>query len=161
LVNGRLPLQRRRLDVVTVAHAAVRRLDDTLRWAGCNVHLQMPPSLFAEADAVRLDEVMGNLLANAAKYAPGTPVTVAVDDVRIGDADRVRIVVADRGPGVPHHLRDRIFEKFERGARPKGTSGLGLGLWISRQIVEAHGGTLVVEDVPQGGAAFVVALPKD
>lgn len=156
LVNGKLPLQRTPLDLVTVAHAAVRRLGDTLKWARCDVTLETPVSMFVDADAVRIDEVVGNLLVNAAKYAPGTPITVVVDD-----ADHyARITIADRGPGVPAHLRDRIFEKFERGERPDGTSGLGLGLWIARQIVEAHGGTIVVEDAPQGGAAFVVALPS-
>jgi signal transduction histidine kinase len=159
LMNGRLPLRRSRLDLVSVTSAAVRRLDDTLRWAGCDVQMQAPTSLFIDADAVRLDEVVGNLLANAAKYAPGSAVTVAVDTAGAGGTSHARIVIADRGPGIPAHMRDRIFEKFERGDRPKGTSGLGLGLWIARQIVEAHGGTLVVEDVPQGGAAFVVELP--
>jgi signal transduction histidine kinase len=155
LDSGNIPLRRSRLDLVDLATASVGRLQDELRWAGCNVQIRAPSTLLVEGDPVRLDEVVGNLLANAAKYAAGAPVTVALERGQ----DLARVVVMDKGPGIPSHLRNRIFNKFDRGNGPAGTSGLGLGLWIARQIVEAHGGTIEVEDVPQGGAAFVVAIP--
>lgn len=155
LDSGQIPLRRSRLDLVHLATAAVTRLQDELRWAGCNVQVRAPSTLFVEGDPVRLDEVVGNLLANAAKYAAGAPVTVSLNSGQ----ELARVVVTDSGPGIPSHLRSRIFNKFDRGNRPTGTSGLGLGLWIARQIVEAHGGTIEVQDAPQGGAAFVVALP--
>lgn len=158
LGEGRLPLQRRPVDLVEVARSSVGRLEDSLRWAGCDVNFDAPGSLVAEVDDVRIDEVVGNLLMNAAKYAPGSPVLVAVDKDHDSHG-HARIAVIDRGPGVPPQLRTRIFEKFNRGLGAAGTSGLGLGLWIARQIVEAHGGTICVKDGPMGGAAFVVAIP--
>ena len=156
LSSGQLPLRRDRVDLVHLAHATVSRLTEQLSWAGCAIEVTAPATLFVDGDAVRLEEVVGNLLANAAKYAAGAPVTVAIDS---GPA-HARIVVMDQGPGIPSHLRNRIFDKFDRGGGPSGTSGLGLGLWIARQIIEAHGGTLEVQDAPQGGAAFVVAIPS-
>lgn len=155
LESGHLPLRRSRLDLVHLASASVSRLQDDLRWAGCDVQVRAPSTLFVLGDPVRLDEVVGYLLANAAKYAAGAPVTVALDR----EQDVARVVVMDKGRGIPSHLRSRIFDKFDRGSEPTGTSGLGLGLWIARQIVEAHGGTINVEDAPHGGAAFVVAIP--
>ena len=155
LESGHIPLHRSRLDLVDLATASVVRLQEELRWAGCNVQVRAPSTLFVEGDPVRLDEVVGNLLANAAQYAGGAPVTVALERGQ----ELARVVVMDKGPGIPSHLRSRIFNKFDRGNGPWGTTGLGLGLWSARQIVEAHGGTIEVEDAPQGGAAFVVAIP--
>jgi signal transduction histidine kinase len=155
LENGHIPLRRSRLDLVRLATASVSRLQEELRWAGCAVQVRAPSTIFVEADPVRLDEVVGNLLANAATYAAGAPVTVAIERGQ----ELARVVVMDKGPGIPSHLRGRIFDKFDRGSGPTGTSGLGLGLWMARKIVEAHGGTIEVEDAPQGGAAFVVAIP--
>ena len=155
LESGHVPLRRSRLDLVHLANASVTRLQEELRWAGCAVQVRAPSTLFVEGDPVRLDEVVGNLLANAAKYAVGAPVTV---ELGLGQ-ELARVVVMDKGPGIPAHLRSRIFNKFDRGNAPTGTRGLGLGLWIARQIVEAHGGTIEVQDAPQGGAAFVVAIP--
>jgi signal transduction histidine kinase len=155
LENGHIPLRRSRLDLVRLATASVSRLQEELRWAGCAVQVRAPSTIFVEADPVRLDEVVGNLLANAATYAAGAPVTVAIERGQ----ELARVVVMDKGPGIASHLRSRIFDKFDRGNGPTGTSGLGLGLWMARKIVEAHGGTIEVEDAPQGGAAFVVAIP--
>ena len=155
LESGHIPLRRTRLDLVDLATSSVGRLQEELLWAGCVVQVRAPSTLFVEGDPVRLDEVVGNLLTNAAKYAAGAPVTVALERAH----ELARVVVRDNGPGIPSHLRSRIFNKFDRGNGPTGTSGLGLGLWIARQIVEAHGGTIEVEDAPRGGASFVVAIP--
>jgi len=97
-----------------------------------------------------------NLLSNAVKYAPGTPVSVRV---RAGAAQAV-LEVEDGGSGIPPELRPRVFDPFERGATARALGGLGLGLFIVRQIVDAHGGEVRVEDAPGGGARFVVVLPR-
>ncbi len=117
-----------------------------------------PDAPLVVVDRRRLDRVVTNLLDNAERHAGGA-VRVAVthhDTV-------VRLEVDDAGPGVPHDLRDRIFDRFARGTRSgsRGTdTGSGLGLALVAQHVQRHGGTVWVEDRPGGGARFVVEIPE-
>ena len=117
---------------------------------------EQPPALVL-ADRRRLDRVVANLLENAQRHGGGL-VRVAV----LRRAGCVRLEVDDAGPGVPAHLRDRIFERFARGAagHRRDDDGTGLGLAVVAQHVKAHGGTAWVEDRPCGGARFVVELPE-
>ena len=105
-------------------------------------------------DALRIEQVVSNLLSNAARYAPGAPV-----DVLLEQEDRtVRLVVRDQGPGIPAEQRDAVFERFVRAGPPETAGGLGLGLYIARQIVTAHGGSIRAWN-PGKGAAFTIELP--
>ncbi len=99
-----------------------------------------------------------NLLANAAKFGQGKPVTlhVAPDEGRL-----VRLRVVDRGIGIPPEDQARVFERFERAVPSQYFGGLGLGLYIARQIVEAHGGEIRVESAPGAGTTFTVLLPRE
>ena len=109
-----------------------------------------------EFDAVLIERVFCNLLENAAKYsAAGAPIEISA---YCKDAV-VRITVCDEGPGIPAGRATEIFEMFVRGARESATPGVGLGLAICRAIVEAHGGTIAVDNRPQGGACFAFTLP--
>jgi two-component system sensor histidine kinase KdpD len=101
--------------------------------------------------------VLYNLLDNACAYTPeGSPVTITAAWT---EAD-MTIGIADRGPGVPHAERHRIFKRFYRaGDRKDGVKSLGLGLAICCGIVEAHGGTIWVEDRPAGGSRFQFRIP--
>ena len=101
-------------------------------------------------DRARLDQVLTNLVGNAIKYGEGT-VDVLVDGTTI--------VVRDAGTGISLEDQRRIFEPFERGSAAEGKGGFGLGLFIARTLVEAHGGTIRVESPPGSGAAFIVELP--
>jgi two-component system sensor histidine kinase KdpD len=104
-------------------------------------------------DLAQIDQALTNVLENAARFTPaGRRITVAAARWR----DGVQVRISDRGPGIPHEERDRIFEPFVRGESSVGT---GLGLAIARAIVEAHGGSIRVADEPGGGAAFVIELP--
>ncbi|MFF3560493.1 ATP-binding protein [Streptomyces sp. NPDC002574] len=108
------------------------------------------------ADAPLLERVLANLVANAVRYAPaGKPVLVTASSL----ADRVELRVADRGPGLPPDARERVFEAFQRLGDTDNTTGLGLGLALSRGLTEAMGGTLVPEDTPGGGLTMVLSLP--
>lgn len=120
------------------------------------IEVEQPPPLVL-ADRRRLDRVVANLLDNAQRHGGG-PVRVAVSR-RQGC---VRLEMDDAGPGVPAHLRDRVFERFARAtaSHRRDDGGTGLGLAVVAQHVRAHGGTTWVEDRPGGGARFVVELPE-
>ena len=96
-----------------------------------------------------------NLIGNSVKYAPGAALALTTR----GSEGGAQLVVADRGPGVAADMREAIFERFERVGSPHSVGGLGLGLFIVRQLVEAHGGRVRVEDTSGGGATFVIDLP--
>jgi two-component system, OmpR family, sensor histidine kinase KdpD len=121
------------------------------------IEVDIPDDLPAVlVDPVRLDQVLTNLLDNARRYAGGEPVTV---QGRAANG-RVELRVVDHGPGIPEAERERVFDQFYRLRRNGRTppDGTGMGLAISRGIVEALGGTIRVEDTPGGGATFVVSL---
>jgi signal transduction histidine kinase len=121
------------------------------------VHAQSPPPQVL-GDRRRLDRAVSNLLDNAERHAGGV-VRVTVFSCE----GQARIEVDDAGPGVPPELRDRIFDRFDRGARAgsRGAdTGSGLGLALVAQHVQRHGGTVHVEDRPGGGARFVVEIPE-
>jgi signal transduction histidine kinase len=111
-------------------------------------------------DTPRLEQVLDNLLENARKYAPGAP-TIEVRAWREGEEARVAVV--DHGMGIPEAERQMVFDRFFRAsnAQARSDTGLGLGLYICRRIVEGHGGRIWVEGTPGGGSTFVVALPTE
>jgi two-component system, OmpR family, sensor histidine kinase KdpD len=114
------------------------------------------------ADRRWIGQVLVNLIANASKYSPpGKPIAVNLT----ADGDRVRVTVADRGPGIPAESRARLFEPYYRGADAlqSDRGGLGLGLAIVQLIVDAHGGRVGADNRPTGGACvwFELAAPTD
>jgi two-component system, OmpR family, sensor histidine kinase KdpD len=110
------------------------------------------------ADWERLGQIFDNLLSNADRFAPvSTPIGIEVTCEKAGLAT---IRVSDRGPGIPAELRDRIFERFFRGQSEGNMGGTGLGLAIVKGLVEAHAGTVAVEQTPQAGATIRFTLPE-
>ena len=111
------------------------------------------------ADRERIGQVLRNLIQNAAKYSPlGAPIELRAT----ASGGWVRFEVADRGRGIPPDEQRRIFEKFGRGRDERGqrVPGLGLGLYLSRRLVQMHGSELTVEPRPGGGSTFVFALER-
>jgi signal transduction histidine kinase len=106
---------------------------------------------FGRRDRSRIEQVIVNIVSNALKYGAGKPVRVSVE-VADGDA---RLSVTDEGMGISQQDIGRIFERFERAVSAQHSGGLGLGLAIARQVVEAHGGELHVASRPRRGAEFV------
>jgi signal transduction histidine kinase len=104
---------------------------------------------------VRLEQVVGNLLSNAIKYGAGHPIEVAVSR----NAHTAKLAITDHGIGISPEDQARLFNRFERAVSIKSFGGLGLGLYITRQIVTAHGGTIRVDSQPGAGATFLVELP--
>jgi NtrC-family two-component system sensor histidine kinase KinB len=128
--------------------------------AGVRVVEGAPPEASAEllADPERVGLVLNNLISNALRHAPkGSEIELRAAPDPL-DARNVRVTVRDHGPGVPAEHRQRIFEKFFRVPGTSG-KGVGLGLYISREIVRAHGGEMGVEHAAEGGALFWFTIP--
>jgi len=121
------------------------------------LRLSAPGSLLATADASRLGQVIDNLLENAIRYNPDRG-TIDVQLTRLG-ADWLEISVRDDGPGIPVDQREGLFEPYYRAHAASHRSGLGLGLYVNRQVIKRHGGELVVEFPATGGTRFVIRLP--
>lgn len=153
--SGRLTLQVADSDLTEIAREVVERLSEGAQRAGSSLTLDANGPVRGEWDAFRIDQVLTNLLANALKFGGGRPVEVSVTH-RDGTA---LLSVRDHGIGIAPADQARVFERFERAVADRSYGGMGLGLWISRQIVEAHGGTLSVESAPGSGSRFQAALP--
>jgi two-component system sensor histidine kinase KdpD len=155
LEAGEVQLNRQWQPLAEVVGSAVKAREHLL--ASHTIRIDLPKELpLVEFDAVLIERVLCNLLENAAKYTP------AESEIHIGAATRgadLHISVADNGPGLAPGSEETIFEKFARGERESATPGVGLGLTISRAIVEAHRGRIWAENIPAGGARFVFALP--
>jgi len=155
LEAGALEYRHERLDlagVITEAAELIGRLFGDRR-----IDLRIDgPLVLEEGDRGTLRQVFTNLIENAVKYSPaGTPVEVAAE----ADGEQIRVTVSDRGPGIPHEEREAIFERFRRG-KNHAEQGTGIGLYLVRALVAAHGGSVWVEDRPDGaGARFVTLLP--
>lgn len=157
LESGHLTLRPTRLDLGAFLRELVERMRGPLGAGRVSVQVADPAPV-VEADAARLERVVVNLLTNALKYSPTrTPVTVSA--ARLPGGGEVAIEVADRGVGIAPEDVPRIFGRFYRAAHGRTPSGLGLGLYIARLLVEAHGGHIEVDTAPGLGSRFTVRLP--
>ncbi len=154
LESGGIAAQRDWHSVEEVVGCAMRRVESLFadRAVGISIDPSMP---LVAIDATLVEQLLVNLLENAAKYSPPESPVDVVGSLR-GNA--LQIVVADRGAGVPHADRERIFAKFQRGAAPQPQSGAGLGLAICRAVAELHGGSVFVRSRIGGGSEFVAEL---
>jgi signal transduction histidine kinase len=156
LTEGRLGLQLEEIDATAVVRDSVARHAGEAARMGSTFNLRAGQPVVGRWDRLRLDQIVSNLVENAIRYGGGKPIDVVVE----GDERSARLVVADHGIGIAPEDQRRIFERFERAVSPHQGGGLGLGLWIVRQIVEALGGTIGVASLPSAGATFTVALPR-
>ena len=150
----RLTLALSRFDLGELAAETIERFGEEFARAECKLSLALTPGVVGTWDRSRIEQIIVNLLSNALKYAPRTAIEIAV-----ARADgSARLAVRDTGPGIPRARQPHIFERFERAAS-RNVSGLGLGLFIVKEIVEAHQGEIKVMSEEGRGATFVVTLP--
>lgn len=132
------------------------RMEEEFKRTHTPLEFDIEPGIVGIWDAGRLEQVIANLASNALKYASGKPVHVAL---KRQSAEQVRLSIKDKGPGISKDKQAFIFERFGRAVDVSSISGMGLGLFITKQIVEAHGGTIWVESEPEDGSVFIVELP--
>jgi PAS domain S-box-containing protein len=155
IVSGRLQLELEDFDASDAVREVADRFAEEAMRAGCALELTTAPAP-GKWDRVRLEQVVTNLISNAIKYAPGRPIKVSVE----GGPPCTRLVVEDHGMGIAQEDLMRIFGRFERAAPARHYGGLGMGLFIARQIVQAHGGSIEAASAPGEGARFTVELPS-
>jgi signal transduction histidine kinase len=153
--GGLLELNRSEVDLGELVREVVERFEFDLNRAKCEVSLEVVAPVRGSWDASRLDQVVSNLLSNALKFGPGLPIEIAVSH----KGTYAELSVTDHGIGIDPARLDTIFGRFTRGVSSTQYGGLGLGLYVSRQIVEQHGGTISVRSQLGKGSTFTVKLP--
>jgi len=153
LQSRTLPLRFQPLRLDAVLRDVVARIRVRHKDLDVNMDLISTPQI--QGDGVRLAQVFDNLFTNAVKYAPGAPIDVLLNQV----GDRIIISFIDHGPGIPAESLPLIFERFYRVRSEKTVTGTGLGLYICKQIIDAHRGKIWAESTPGQGTTFFIELP--
>ncbi|MES2940811.1 MAG: hybrid sensor histidine kinase/response regulator [Pseudomonadota bacterium] len=155
LRTGKLAMEPAAMDLAQLLHSLVEAMGEQARAADTPLELAAPAQLVLTADEFRIEQVVTNLLTNALRYGGGSPVRIAL----AAEGGHAVVSVKDGGPGIAPGDQERIFGQFERAQTTSAVPGLGLGLFISRQIAQAHGGSLEVRSAPGAGAEFLLKLP--
>jgi signal transduction histidine kinase len=156
--RGRLELDCQAMDLASLARHVLARFEhDTLRTEKHTLDVDAPAPVVGIWDPARIDQVLTNLISNAIKYSPDG----GTIGIRVREEDGAAVVsISDQGVGIAPEEQASLFQPFVRGRAGHGVGGTGLGLYISAQIVERHGGTISVESEPGAGSTFTVRLPR-
>ena len=154
--SGAVALEREDVRLMEVVRDVARMHAADAERCGSPIQIDGDAAIGGRWDRIRLEQVVSNLLRNAILYGQGKPVQI---DVRT-EGGAARLSVVDHGIGIAPDQQERIFGRFERGVSARNYGGMGLGLYIARRIVEAHGGRVRVESKPGAGAKFIVELPQ-
>jgi signal transduction histidine kinase len=152
---GQLAIEPEAVDLGVPVRAVVERYAASAQAAGSSIALEAEAPVIGQWDRSGVEQAVANLITNAIKYGAGQPIEVRVES----DEAWARVVVRDHGVGIPPAGLERIFGRFERAVSSRHYGGLGLGLYIARQIALAHGGDIEVESAPGCGATFTLRLP--
>ncbi len=154
--NDKLSIQPDTTNLSRLLHGIVADLTQQAEAAGSRFELDAQADVTGMWDEFRIEQIIINLLTNALRYGDSKTITVTLS----ANAATAELKVRDQGLGIPSTEQVRIFEKFERGNTKKASEGLGMGLYIARQLAEAHKGTLVVESTLGTGSTFTLILPR-
>jgi PAS domain S-box-containing protein len=152
--GGSFELYRQKFDLSRLIREIVARIVGES--SNVSISLDLEPSIEGTWDRVRIDQALTNLVSNAIKYGMQRPIGISA---RLNDNHTAIISVRDEGVGISSEDLKRIFDRFQRAAPRSSNQGLGLGLWITKQIVEAHGGTIFACSEPGNGSVFTIMLP--
>jgi two-component system CheB/CheR fusion protein len=153
--TGKLSVSIVPTDFSALVMESLERFKMQLEVSDCEVNTEITPKLIVPLDASRIEQVLANLITNVIKYAPRHPVLIKLEKLE----SKAKFSIIDHGKGVAFEHQDRIFGRFERATSPNDVSGLGLGLYICKQIIDEHGGKIYVESKEGDGATFSFELP--
>lgn len=156
IATNRIRLDLSEFDLTEACRDAVDRLREMVKESDCEVRVSAPSPVQGCWDRLRIEQALMNLLSNACKYAPRSLIEVGVEPLE----QQVKFWVRDTGPGIPEEHVERIFGRFERAVSTSNYGGLGLGLYVTRQIAEVHGGRIEVQSAPNKGSTFILILPR-
>jgi signal transduction histidine kinase len=150
-----LHLEREEINLNDLIQLLADRFSSELIHAKSSLQINLPAEVKGYWDPFRMEQVLENLISNALKYAPGTPIQVIGEN----KGDYLELLVKDGGPGIPSEKQHTIFDRFVRASETRYVQGLGLGLFITRRILEAHGGSIKVKSEKGVGTTFILTLP--
>lgn len=151
--TGKLNLQKTTLNLSSLLSELIERFMPQFELSGSEVHTDITPEVTGQWDAYKIEQVINNLFSNAIRYSPQKPIHIKLED----GPEKVILSVRDEGAGIAPENLERIFERFERAVTTN--SGLGLGLYITRQIVELHHGKISASSTLGKGSTFIIELP--
>lgn len=156
--TGQLALHPEPLELAPLVTDILDRYSEMLKGAGCELEATLTPSISVQADPARIEQVAVSLISNVCKYAPGSKLTVELK----ADAQRAFLIFKDDGPGIAGEHLASILERFARGTAGVNVSGFGLGLYITKGIIEAHGGQIALAENTEDrrGLAATIDLPR-
>jgi signal transduction histidine kinase/PAS domain-containing protein len=153
--SGKLTLKFEPVDLGELVRDVVDRYLPLVNQNRCTIDVEVPPVLKVIVDRIRFEQILINLITNAFKYAPGSRIEIKLAEI----AAEIHLSIKDNGPGIRREDQGKIFQRFERVTSRTGQVGLGLGLYIVQQIIEAHGGKIELKSDIGKGAEFVITIP--
>lgn len=155
ITTGNLQLVYEKVDLETVVSGVLEEFSPRLQREGYELTYASKESITGQWDKIRIQQAISNLISNAVKYGNREPIVVAIRK----EGNTALIIVKDHGIGVPKEQHEKIFGLFERAVSPTAYKGLGVGLYITKKIVEAHGGSISVSSKVDKGSTFTIKLP--
>jgi signal transduction histidine kinase len=155
ITAGKSTFNYERVNLSILTKELVERFTEALSAANCSIEISIDETINGYWDPMKVEQIIVNLLTNAIKYAPGKPIKIMAHR----DGQNMTLVVQDSGPGIDKESLEKIFNRFERVASARNVGGLGLGLFIIKQITEAHHGRIHVESKVGHGSQFILDLP--
>src|SRR5882724_2989237 len=155
ITTGKLELEKEEVDLAQLTKDVVDRFMERAEREGSQITLKAAEKVVGEWDKLRIEQAVTNLISNALKYGNSKPI-----DIQVAKHDGMgKIAVTDHGIGIPENQQERIFERFERAVSSHAYKGLGVGLYITHQIVKTHNGKIKLASREGDGSTFVIELP--
>lgn len=155
ITRGKLDLEFHEADLNEIVKSTLDRFEDHLNLAGCSLKYETSGEIKGLWDQVRIEQALSNLLTNSIKYGQGEPVEVVLKK----EGQTARLAISDKGIGIEKDQQKIIFERFKRATKDGKYQGLGIGLFIVKQIIEAHGGKISVKSKIGQSTTFTINLP--